>query len=239
MIARVVALTQRELSATFLSPVAYIVATVFLVASGYLFMSNTLIDGGEASMRFMLDSMAWLLIFAIPMLTMRLIADEFATGTIETLMTAPISDVEVVLGKFLGVFAFYLTLLASTVVHVWLLSRYGQQDVIALLYGYLGMILLGAMYISVGLLASAVTRYQLVAAIVGTAVLALLTILIDTFASLEGGQWRLVLSHVNVLFHFQNFSKGIFDTKDLVFFITGTGLFLFLTVKVLESRRWR
>lgn len=233
------ALTQRELAATFLSPVAYIVAAVFLVASGYLFMDNTLIDGGEASMRFMLDSMAWLLIFAVPMLTMRILSDEFATGTIETLMTAPVSDAEVVLGKFVGVFLFYVTLLATTVVHVILLARYGQQDVAALLYGYLGMIMLGGLYIAVGLFASALTRYQIVAAIIGVAVLALVTILIDALASFQGGQWRTVLSHVNVLHHFHNFSRGIFDTKDIVFFLSGTALFLFLTVKVLESRRWR
>ncbi|MBK8269331.1 MAG: ABC transporter permease subunit [Planctomycetes bacterium] len=239
MISRVMALTQRELATTFLSPVAYIVAAVFLVASGWLFMDNTLIDGGEASMRFMLDSMAWLLIFAVPMLTMRLISDEFASGTIETLMTAPVTDAEVVLGKFIGVFMFFVALLATTVLHIVLLSQYGQQDVNALLYGYLGMILLGGLYISVGLFASAMTRHQLLAAIIGVAVLALLTILVDTLAALQGGQWRVVLSHVNVLYHFHNFSRGIFDTKDLVFFVSGTALFLFLTIKVLESRRWR
>ncbi len=239
MIHRIAALTQRELTATFLSPVAYIVAAVFLIASGYLFMSNTLIEGGEASMRFMLDSMAWLLIFAIPMLTMRQLADEFASGTIETLMTAPVSDVEVVLGKFFGVLMFFVALLATTLMHVILLSQYGEQDVKVLIYGYLGMILLGGLYISVGLFASAMTRHQLVAAIIGVAVLALVTILVDAVASIQGGQWRVVLSGVNVLHHYHNFSRGIFDTKDIVFFLTGAAMFLFLTVKVLESKRWR
>ncbi|HWL94136.1 MAG TPA: ABC transporter permease [Phycisphaerae bacterium] len=239
MMQRVSALTQRELSAAFLSPVAYIVAAVFLVASGYLFMSNTLIDGGEASMRFMLDTMAWLLIFAVPMLTMRQLADEFATGTIETLMTAPVSDMEVVLGKFFGALIFFVALLLTTLMHVILLSRYGQQDIPAVLYGYVGMILLGGLYIAVGLFSSSLTKHQLVAAIIGVAVLALMTVLIDALASFQGGQWRVVLSNINVLHHYHNFSRGIFDTKDIVFFLTGTALFLFLTVKVLESKRWR
>lgn len=239
MMRNVAALTQRELAAIFLSPVAYVVAAVFLVASGYLFMSNTLIEGGEASMRMMMNSMAWLLVFAIPMLTMRLLADEFATGTIETLMTAPVTDVEVVLGKFLGALVFYLALLLTTVVHAYLVFRYGAQDLGVVIYGYIGLILLGAAYVAVGLFASSLTRYQLVAALIGMGLLAAFTVVVDTLATYQGGQWRVVLSYVNVLHHFQDFSKGIFDTKALVFFISTTLFFLFLSVRVLESKRWR
>ncbi|MFQ5429501.1 MAG: ABC transporter permease [Phycisphaerae bacterium] len=239
MISNVAALTRRELAAYFLSPVAYIVAAVFLVASGYLFMSNTLVEGGEASMRFMLNSMAWLLVFAIPLLTMRLLAEEFSTGTIEMLMTAPVTDVEVIAGKFLGVMVFYLALLLTTGVHVALLVAFGATDLEVIAYGYLGMILLGALYIAVGLFASALTRYQLLAAILGMGILALFTILVDAFAGLQAGTWRVVLSNVNILHQFGDFSKGIFDTKALVFFVSTTLFFLFLAVKALETRRWR
>lgn len=239
MIRNVVALTQRELSASFLSPAAYIVVAIFLVATGSLFMFNTLIEGGEASMRFMLDSMAWVLIFAIPMLTMRLLSDEFASGTIETLMTAPVTDTEVVLGKFFGVLIFFLGLLATTALHVILLSIYGAQDLGVVLYGYLGIVLLGAMYIAVGLFASALTRHQLIAAVLGMAVLAAFTLLVDFIASWQGGDVRVILSYVNILHHFKDFSKGIFDTGALIFLISNTAFFLFLAVKVLESRRWR
>jgi len=239
MMTRVAALTQRELAATFLSPVAYIVAAVFLVASGYLFMSNTLIEGGEASMRFMLESMAWLLVFAIPMLTMRVLADEYATGTIESLMTAPVTDVEVVIGKFLGVLIFYVALLLTTVVHVVLLFKYGAEDLGIVMYGYLGMVLLGAMYVSVGLFASSLTRYQLVAALIGMGILAIFTVLVNGLASWKGGQWRVVLGYVNVFHHFKDFSRGILDTGSIVFFLSTTLFFLFLAVKVMESKRWR
>ncbi len=239
MIRNVAALTQRELATNFLSPVAYVVAAVFLVATGHLFMGSTLVEGEEASLRSMLDSMAWLLVFALPLLTMRVLSDEFASGTIETLMTAPVTDVEVVIGKFLGVYVMYLGLLATTLVHVVLLSAYGATDAGVLILGYLGMILLGAFYVAVGVFASALTRHQLVAAIVGILILAVLTLVVDALAGWYSGSWRSVLAYVNVLHHFQDFSKGIFDTKSLFFFLSGTAFFLFLAVKALESRRWR
>lgn len=239
MTRNVAALTQRELAANFLSPVAYIVAAVFLVAVGYLFMTNTLVEDGEATIRPMLNSMAWLLVFAIPMLTMRVLADEFAAGTIETLMTAPVTDLEVVLGKFFGVFVFYAALLAATLVHVILLFKYGANDAGLVVYGYFGMLLIGSLYVAVGVFTSALTRHQLVAAIVGMGLLSFFTLVVDAFAAWAGGSWRMVLGYVNVLHHFEDFSKGIFDTKAIAFFISGTLFFLFLAVKVLESKRWR
>lgn len=239
MMKKISALTQRELAANFLSPVAYVVATVFLIATGYFFLSNTLVEGQEATTRTLLDSMAVLLVFAIPLLTMRVLSDEFANGTIETLMTAPVTDVEVVIGKFLGVLVFFIALLLTTIFHVVMLSRYGAVDGAVIRCGYLGMLLLGALYISVGIFASSMTRHQLVAALIGMGLLGLFTILVDQFASWQGGTWRVVLSYVNVLHHFEDFSKGIFDTRALVFFLSGTMFFLFMAVKVLESRRWR
>ncbi len=239
MIRNVKALTQRELVATFYSPVAYIVAAVFLVASGYLFMDKTLVVGSEASIRGMLHSMAWVLVFAVPLLTMRALADEYASGTIESLMTAPVSDVEVVLGKFFGVLVFYAALLATTLMHVVVLFRYGEGDPAVVAFGYVGMLLLGALYVAVGLFASALTRYQLVAAMIGAGLLSVFTIIVDSLAIWQGGVWRTVLGYINILYQFEDFAKGIFDTKGLVFFVSGTLFFLFLTVKVVESRRWR
>jgi len=235
----VAALTQRELAANFLSPVAYVVALVFLVATGHLFMTSTLVEGGEASIRPMLNGMAWMLVFAIPLLTMRVLADEFASGTIETLMTAPVTDVEVIIGKFLGVFVYYAALLAATFVYVVLLFRYGGTDAGVVLYGYVGMLLLGGLYVAVGVFASALTRHQLVAAILAMGVLSLLSLVVDAFAAWRGGSWRTVLGYVNILHQFGDFSKGLVDTRSIVFFISGTLFFLFLAVKVLESRRWR
>lgn len=239
MIRSISALTQRELATNFLSPVAYIVGAVFLVATGYLLMSNTLIEGEPASVRPLFDSMAWLLVFTVPLLTMRVLSEEFASGTIETLMTAPVTDLQVVLGKYLGVMFFYVALLVATIMHVVLLSLYGGLDYGVVLYGYLGLALLGSLYVAVGVFASSLTRHQLLAAIVGIGVLSVFTMVVDAFATWQGGQWRTVLSYINILHHFEDFSKGIFDTKAILFFVSGTLFFLFLAVKVLESRRWR
>ncbi len=239
MIRRVTALTQRELSANFLSPVAYIVAAVFLAVTGWLFMSRTLVEGGVASMQFMLNSMSWGLIIAVPLLTMRVISDEFASGTIETLMTAPVTEVEVILGKFLGVLFFFFALLLTTAIHVIVLFSHGGQELGVVLYGYVGMALLGALYVSVGIFASSLTRHQLVAALIGAGLLSVFTVLVNWIATWQGGDVRTVLSYINVLHHFEDFSKGIFDTKAILFFVSGTLFFLFMSVKTLESRRWR
>jgi ABC-2 type transport system permease protein len=239
MIRNVVALTQRELAASFFSPVAYVVAVIFLIATGYLFTTQTLVEGNEATTRTLFDSMAWVLVFALPLLTMRVLADEYATGTIEALMTAPVTDVEVVLGKFLGVWIFYGSLLATTLLHVVVLFTYGGSDLNVVLYGYVGLCMLGALYAAVGVFTSSLTRYQLVAALMGMGVLAVFSLLVDAFAGWRGGAWRVVLSYVNILHHFEDFSKGIFDTKAILFFLSGTVFFLFLAVKTLECRRWR
>ncbi|MCK6456991.1 MAG: ABC transporter permease [Phycisphaerae bacterium] len=235
----VVALTQRELAANFLSPVAYIVALAFLVASGHFFLADTLVPGREASLRPMFDSMAQILVFAIPLLTMRVLSEEFSTGTIETLMTAPVSDIEVVTSKFLGVLLFYASLLLTTLIHVGLLIYFGGGDFPAILLAYAGMLLLGALFVAVGVFSSSVTRYQLLAALLGMGILSILTFVVDQLGRWRGGAWRTVLSYVNVLGQFEDFSKGLFDSSAIVFFITGTLFFLFLAVKSLESHRWR
>ncbi len=239
MIRNVSALTHRELTTSFLSPVAYVVAAVFLIATGYLFTTNTLVEGGEASVRLLMDSMAWLLVFAIPLITMRVLAEEFSSGTIESLMTAPVTDLEVVLGKYLGVLIFYGAILLATLVHIGILLAYGATDVGVIVWGYAGLMLLGSLYVSVGVFASSLTKHQLLAAIFGTGLLSLFTLIVDALAGWKSGTWREVLSYVNILHHFQDFSKGIVDTQSIVFFISGTLFFLFLAVKVLESRRWR
>jgi ABC-2 type transport system permease protein len=239
VIRNVVPLTQRELSASFLSPIAYIVGAVFLFASGHFFLADALVPGREATLRPMFDGMARILVFAIPLLTMRVLSEEYATGTIEALMTAPVTDVEVIVSKFLGVLLFYGALLVTTVLHVLLLTFYGGSDAPVVLLAYVGMLLLGALFIAVGVFASALTRYQLLAALVGMGVLSVFTFVFDQLGKWRGGQWRAVLGYVNVFGQFEDFTRGFFDSGAIVFFVTGTLFFLFLAVKVLETRRWR
>ncbi len=239
MIRNVKALTQRELSAIFYSLIAYIIGVLFLVVTAVLFSWNTLVEGGEASMQPLFADMAWLLMLAVPLITMRMVSEEYASGTIETLMTAPISDAEVVIGKFVGAMTFYLALLGASLVYVVVLNYFGAPDMGVVLYGYIGLVLLGALYASVGLFTSSMTRHQLIAAVLGIAILGIITYALDYLGTIVSGSWRIVLSHVNALHHFEDFSHGIVDTKSIIFYVTATLFFLFLSVKVMESRRWR
>lgn len=235
----VVPLTQRELAASFFSPIAYVVGCVFLLFTGYYFVQQVLVPGNEASMRPLFAVMVSILVFALPLLTMRAVAEELSSGTIETLMTAPVSEAEVLLGKFIGVFAFYAVLLAATIPHLVFLLMFSHPNAGVIAFGYIGMLLIGAMFISVGLFASCCTRHQLLAAVIGMAVLSVFTFVVDFLADFAGPTLRRVLMAMNVPAYFDEFSKGILDTRALVFFVTTTAFFLFLGVKVLESKRWR
>ncbi len=232
-------LTQRELAASFFSPIAYVVGCIFLLFTGYYFLSQVLVPGNEATMRPLFAAMIGVLVFAIPLLTMRSVAEEYSSGTIETLMTAPVTDAQVILGKFFGVFVLYAALLALTIPHLIVLRIYSHPELGVIIFGYVGMLLIGALFISVGLFASTCTRHQLLAAVVGMAILSIFTFLVDYLADYAGPRLRNGLMTVNVMAHFDDFTKGILDTKSLVFFVSTTAFFLFLGTKVLESKRWR
>jgi ABC-2 type transport system permease protein len=236
----VAALMERELSALFFSPIAYIVGFVFLVLSGMFFTTDVLQAGNEASMRTLFERIASLLVFALPLLTMRSVSDEFASGSIETLMTAPVTDGGVILGKFAGVMIFYLGLLATTLPHLVLMRAYASPAGSEIVSGYIGLVLLGAMFIAVGLFASACTRHQLLAAVIAVAVLSAFSFAADYAAEhLRAGLSQSFCRSLNILDHFSDCNKGMIDLSSVVFFVSNTCLFLFLAVKVLESRRWR
>ena len=236
---KTLAVARRELAGYFYSPVAYVVGALFLLASALWFFYRIFIPGNEASLRPLFEAMAYIMVFATPLLTMRLVSDEIRSGTIETLMTAPVTDTAVVVGKFLGVLAFYLVLLAGTGVFLALMAIYGQPDLGVAATGYLGMVLLGAAYLSVGLFASTLTPYQLVAALVGTAILATFAIMMQVLVAVGGEPWNYLAARLNAMTYFRDFSRGMFDTRGVAFFLSATALFLFLSVKTLESRRWR
>jgi ABC-2 type transport system permease protein len=231
-------LARRELTGYFFSPIAYVIGAGFLMLSAGWFFLN-LRMGGEASLRPLFDGMAVLMVLACPLLTMGLLSKEFDSGTIETLMTSPVTDTEVILGKFLGVILFYLVLLASTVLLMGPILIYGRPDFGVAAMGYLGMVLLGAAYVSVGIFASTLTRHQIVAAIVAIGILAFFVVLMGVVVRVGRWPWTLLASHLNVMAYFKDFSRGVLDTRGVVYFVSATALFLFLSVKTLESRRWR
>lgn len=233
-------MVQRELGAYFLSPIAYAVSAVFLFSTGLAFGLGTFLNGGEASLRSLFEFwMMLILAFVLPMLCMRLLSEEYRGGTIETLMTVPISEVEVVLGKFFGALAFYVVMLASILLYPILLAGFGPLDGWLLLCNYIGLFLLGSLYISVGLFFSACTKHQIVAVLLSFAVLALATFAAHGLAQQVEGWPRAVLQHLSVRMHYYDFIRGMVDTNHVVFFVSTTALFLFLTVKRVEVRRWQ
>jgi ABC-2 type transport system permease protein len=236
---RATTIARRELSSFFFSPIAYVAMGLFLLAAGFSFWDDFQ-PGQPAVMRSIFERMVWLLVVVVPVLCMGLLSQEWATGTIETLMTAPIDETEVVLGKFLGSLAFYLVLLVPTLLYVVLLRIYSKPDYGPIFAGYLGLFLVGALFIAIALFCSSLTRSQVVAAVSSAAIL-LLTTIVPWYASSRAtlsGFWRGAADQ-GVFTRYADFSKGIIDTGNLIFFIVATAVFLFLTVKVLESRRWK
>ena len=236
---RSMVIARRELSSYFYSPIAYVAMMLFLLASGFLFW-NDFDPGQPVTMRTIFEWMVWLLVFVIPVLSMNLLAQEWATGTIETMMTAPVGEMDMVLGKFLGLLSFFIVLLLPTLVYLGMLAMYGRPDYGTIFTGYLGILLVGCLFISIGLFCSSLTRSQVVAAVAAAAVLFVATIVPWWAGSRTTvvGFWRKIVDQ-GVFTRYVDFSKGIIDTGNLVFFLATTAVFLFLTVKVMESRRWK
>lgn len=238
-------LAGREIESYFFAPLMYVVLTVFLLLNGLAF-SYSLIDmqgNVDATVRNFLGGsiLFWInTLFIPPLLTMRLIAEERRSGTLEGLMTAPVSDVTVILAKFVGAFTFYVALWAPSIVYLIVLKSYGAlPDTGILMTSYLGILLLGGLLLSVGLLASAVSSNQIVAAILAIVFNILLFFVPLLSIQMPRGLLRASLEHVSVLFHFQNsFGKGILDTGIVSVYVMGMFFSLFLAVRALESRRW-
>jgi ABC-2 type transport system permease protein len=238
MIGRIAAVTERELKSYFVSPVAYVVIAFFLLLAGYLF-SGILMQTREATLRYLLSNVSVLFLFITPILTMRLLAEENKSGTIELLLTNPIRDSEVVLGKYLAVVAVLVVMLGLTLYYPAILYLMGgRPDQGPMLTGYLGVTLLGAGCLALGLFASSLTQNQIVAAVVTFALLIVLW-LSDVIQSLAGGVVSDVAGYLSVNNHFQEFSRGVLDTKDVVYFVTLILAGLFLTMLSVQSRRWR
>jgi ABC-2 type transport system permease protein len=232
-------IARRELSSFFFSPIAYVAMFLFLIVAGYWFRQDFQ-PGQPAGLRVTFECMVWLLVLSLPMLCMGLLAQEWASGTIETMMTAPVSETDLVVGKFLGSYLFFLVLLAPTLLFPVMLSIYSRPDVGPIATGYLGLILVGGLFIAVALFCSALTKSQVVAAVAAFGILCLVTVL-PWFASAKAslnGFWRGVTDQ-GVMARYVDFSKGVIDTGNLVYFLATTAVFLFLTVKVMEARRWK
>lgn len=251
----VLALTQKELRGYFASPIGPIVIGVYALLYGYFFYTllvfferqSMQMSLGMGGMTMNINQMlimplfmnaTVLLLFVLPAVTMRTFAEEKRSGTMELLLTAPLTDLEIVLGKFFGALALYALMLAVTLVHMAVLFIYGEPEWRPVATGYLGMLLLGGSFIAVGLVVSSVTRNQLVASMATFGVFLLLWV-INWIGSFLGPTTQAVLSHLSITDHFEDFAKGVIDTRHLVYYGSFIAFGLFLTMKSLDSERWR
>lgn len=234
-------IARRELQSYFFSPIAYVAMALFLLATALWFWDDFQ-PGQVAAMRSIFDRIIWGLVFVIPMLSMGLMSQEWSSGTIESLMTAPVRETDVILGKFMGVLGFFLILVSPTLLYAVLLMIYSRPgfDLGPIVSGYLGIVLVGALFCAIGLFCSSLTRSQIVAAVAAAAILFLITI-VPAWASEKAMLptfWRGLCDHL-VFRRYADFTRGVIDTSHLVFFVAITAVFLFLSIKVLESRRWK
>jgi gliding motility-associated transport system permease protein len=241
------AILRRELRAYFYSPLAYILLTFFLLVQGYTFsiivayLSDPRYPAGKPLELFFGQTIfTWLvLIFTGTFLTMRLISEELRSGTIETLMTAPVSETQVVLGKYAAAVLFYLFLWAPTLVYVGIVRAFTPVDWGPIASSYLGIVGIGALFLAVGIFASATAKNQIVSAIITFfCLLVLFSIgLLENLVSADKS--KKLLGHLNLWTHMDDFAKGIVDTRHLVYYASAIGLFLFLTTRALAAKKWR
>lgn len=228
-------IVKRELGAYFTGAVGYIVIGLFLLISGFLFFNVFFLEN-RAELRRFFSTLPVLFAFFIPAVTMRLFAEERKSGSLETLMTLPVSSVDVVMGKFWASLAFTSVMIAPTLVYALTASLFGSLDAAPVVCGYLGAIFLAAAFCSVGLFASASTKNQIVAFFIGWA-LCILLALIDQFLLFLPARLANFLGYLSAGSHFTSVSRGIVDSRDLVYFVSLTAVFLTLTVKTIDSRR--
>ncbi|MBI5865491.1 MAG: ABC transporter permease [Planctomycetes bacterium] len=235
-----IAIMQRELLALFYSPIAYIVIAGFLLLTGILMLvSGSFAPGQPATLRSFFAFTPYVLTMIIPAITMRLISEEYRNGTIEPLMTAPITDAQMVVGKYLAALVFYAIMLLGTFVYLLVMMFYGKPDFGASVASYIGLLLVGAAFLGFGMFTSSVTRNQIVAWILGTVPLLLLVWFAAFIATKTEGVLREAFQRINVERHLDQFNRGLVTTESVAFFVATAVLFVFLSVKVVESKRWR
>lgn len=234
---KILAIAGRELRTYFTSPLAYVVAAFFVVVSGYLF-SLILYHTKQASLTPLFSNLTVMFLLITPALTMRLLADERRTGTIELLMTSPITDRELVIGKYLSAVLFLAFLLGLTLVYPLILAFLGKPDWATIWTGYLGTFLLGASFMAIGVFASSVTANMIIAAMI-TFALSLVCWLLPSAGQMFGGVANDVMTYMSVINHQENLGRGVIDTSDLIFYASFILAFLFLTIRSVETYHWR
>jgi ABC-2 type transport system permease protein len=227
---------RKELRSYFNSAVAYVVIVVFLAIVGWFYTSNLFLSN-VASMRLMFELVPAVFLFVVPAITMRLLAEEKKTGTIELLSTKPLHDAEIILGKFLAAWALIGIALLPTLIYYFTIASLGTVDNGPIIGGYVGLMLMAGVFVAVGLLASSLTDNQIVAFIVGFLFVFVLFML-DKILIYIPEFMASVVEFLGVDYHFSNIARGVIDTRDIIYFFSILGFSLYLSVLSLERRKW-
>ncbi|MFQ5581064.1 MAG: ABC transporter permease [Mariprofundaceae bacterium] len=249
----------RELKSYFNSLTAYVVIVMFLLVTGYFFYTllttfsivsfqaqtdpmlakqYQLLNINETVVRPLFGSISIIMLLMTPLLTMRLFSEEKKTGTIELMLTFPVNDIDVILGKYLACFSVLLTMILLTATYPILLVVLGEPEAKPILTGYLGLILMGAAFISLGIFASSLTENQIVSASVSFGMLFFFWLISYSVNLVSAGLGQ-VLSYLSINEHIESLSKGVVDSEDIIYYLCFIAVFLFLTLRSLEANRWR
>ena len=226
----------KELRSFFNSPVAYIVIVVYLVILGWFFTSNLFINN-LATLRTVFEMTPFLLLFFAPAMTMRLISEEKKAGTLELLITKPIQESEIIVGKFLAAWTLYFFTLLPTLCYTISVAVLGSVDVGSVLGGYLGLLLVGGVFIAISVFGSSVTENQVVAFIVSLFIVFVLFMLDKVLFYLPSSIAN-ILEYISIDYHFTNIARGVIDSRDLIYYASAVGFSLYLATAVLQKRRW-
>jgi ABC-2 type transport system permease protein len=250
----IAAIAQREVNAYFASPIAYVLIGFFALLFGWFFYVPLAYFIQQSSQMGMNPTQALninqmlvgptlmnttvIMLFLFPLITMRTYAEEKRSGTIELLLTSPVTDVEIIIGKFLGAMLLYAAMLAVTLLHMAILFIFGDPEWKPIATGYLGLLLMGGCFLSLGLFISSLTKNQIVAAMATFAVFLMLWV-INWISTFVGPTTQTVLQYLSLTEHFDDFAKGIIDTKHVIYYLSFMAFGLFLTAKSVDSERWR
>jgi ABC-2 type transport system permease protein len=250
----VLAIAEKELRSYFASPIAYVIIGLFALLFGWFFYvyltffvqrsTGMAQFGGGATninqdmIRYVLMNSAVIILFVMPMITMRTYAEEKRSGTIELLLTSPLTDVQIILGKFFGAMGLYVSMLLVTLLYMGLLFVYGNPEWRPIAAGYLGLLLMGGCFISVGLLISSLTKNQIVAGVLTFAVFLMLWV-VNWIGEQSGPMTRAIVDYLSIVQHFDDFARGVIDTKHVIYYLSFITFGLFLTAKSVDSERWR
>jgi ABC-2 type transport system permease protein len=251
----VLLICRKELKSYFASPIAYILMAFFGLIFGFGFYTATRdmvrysfqaqmmgqmaqMNVNDQIIRPLLGFASTIALFLVPMITMRTFAEEKSRGTIELLLTSPVKDTQIIMGKWLGAMLLYLCVLAMSIINIALLFAWGKPDLKPVLVAYLGLILQGGCLLGIGVLISTTTRNQIIAGGV-TFFVCLLLWLLSWFTAFDSSAVSSVVGYLSIVTHFENFGKGVIDLKDTIFYFSMMFFALFLTARAMESLRWR